>query len=134
MIKASVVEKVGALDDKIFMYIEDTEICYRIKDHGYGVFYVPHSEITHFGGKSSSTEDHRMLKEYTLSRLYFYKKCYGRFKSYTLKAIILIDMLIKMLAIWLVKYQPEMQQLQTRYTKLVEKNECKSYGPLYRIE
>jgi hypothetical protein len=127
MIKASVIEEVGPLDDNIFMYIEDTEICFRMKSNGYGIYYIPHGEITHFGGKSSATEDHRMLKEYTLSRLYFYKKCYGKIKTYALKSIILTDMLIKMTTIWFFRYQSEMQQLQTRYKKSVDNNENQSY-------
>jgi GT2 family glycosyltransferase len=127
MIKASVIDRVGPLDDKIFMYIEDTEICYRIRANGYGVYYVPQGEIVHFGGKSSATDDKRMLMEYTRSRLYFYRKCYGNIKTYALKSIILTDMLFKMMTIWFVKYQMEMQQLQTRYTNTVDSDEYPSY-------
>lgn len=127
MMKASVIEKVGPLDEKIFMYIEDTEICYRIKASGYGVYYVPQGEIVHFGGKSSATDDQRMLMEYTRSRLYFYSKCYGALKTYALKSIIITDMLFKMLTIWFVQYQKEMQQLQTRYLNTADIKETTSY-------
>ena len=44
MIKASVIDKVGSLEDKIFMCIEVTEICYRIKDNGCGVYYMYYDE------------------------------------------------------------------------------------------
>jgi len=115
MLKTSVINKVGALDDNIFMYIEDTEMCHRIKANGYGVYYLPGCEITHFGGKSSETNDHRMLFEYTRSRLYFYRKCYGVFNTCALKIIIIIDMLFKMTLVWIAAPQREMQQLQTRY-------------------
>jgi GT2 family glycosyltransferase len=115
MMKTSVIEKVGPLDDKIFMYIEDTEMCYRIKANGYRVYYIPHGKIVHFGGKSSATNDQHMLMEYTRSRLYFYRKCYGRFSTYALKSIIIAHMLSKMVTIWFSKHQLEMQQLQTRY-------------------
>ena len=127
MIKASVIERIGPLDGKIFMYIEDTEMCYRIKAKGYGVYYVPYGEIIHFGGKSSATDDQRMLREYTRSRLYFYRKYYGNFKTFALKAIIIADMLFKMMTIWFVKYQREMQQIQTRYMTTVHKDEYPPY-------
>lgn len=127
MIKTAVLAKVGPLDDKIFMYIEDTEICYRIKSNGYGVYYVPQGEIVHFGGKSSATDDQRMLMEYTRSRLYFYRKCYGKLMTYALKSIIIADMLFKMVTVWFDKHQGEMQQLQTRYSATLENNEYPSY-------
>ena len=127
MMKASVVHEVGPLDDKIFMYIEDTEMCHRIRTNGYCVYYVPHGEIVHFGGKSAATEDQRMLMEYTRSRLYFYRKCYGNLSTIALKLIISLDMLVKMIVVWIVKYQKEMQQLQTRYAKISENNIRQSY-------
>jgi GT2 family glycosyltransferase len=127
MMKASVVHEVGPLDDKIFMYIEDTEMCHRIRASGYCVYYVPHGKIVHFGGKSAATEDQRMLMEYTRSRLYFYRKCYGNLSTFALKLIISLDMLFKMIVVWIVKYQQEMQQLQTRYAKISENNSRQSY-------
>lgn len=116
MLRKSVIEKVGPLDDKIFMYIEDTEICHRLSINGYGVYYVPGGTIIHLGGKSSATNDQRMLYEYTRSRLYFYRKCYGNTKTNLLKTILVFDFIFKMLVIWFVKYKNEMQQLQTRYS------------------
>jgi GT2 family glycosyltransferase len=46
-------EKVGGLDAGFFMYSEDTDWCYRIKQHGGSVWYCPESTITHYGGGSS---------------------------------------------------------------------------------
>jgi len=46
-------EKVGGLDSGFFMYSEDTDWCYRIKQHGGSVWYCPESTITHYGGGSS---------------------------------------------------------------------------------
>lgn len=114
MIKGDVIDNVGMLDDNIFMYIEDTEICFRIKQHGYKIFYLPFGQIIHYGGKSSATADKRMLKEYTRSRIYFYKKCYGYFMSLMLKSIIIVNMLIKMVLIWFEKPDNELTKLKSR--------------------
>jgi GT2 family glycosyltransferase len=127
MLRASLIARLGPLDDKIFMYIEDTEICYRISTNGHGVFYVPYGEIIHFGGKSAATDDQRMLLEYTRSRLYFYRKYYGSYKTFALKAIIIVDMLVKMLTIWFLKYRSEMQQIQTRYKNTDHSEKSVSY-------
>lgn len=131
MIKGDVIEKVGMLDDNIFMYIEDTEICYRIKKHGYKVFYLPFGQIIHYGGKSSSTADSKMLREYTRSRIYFYKKCYGPAMSLMLKGIVIADMLINMVFIWFEEPDREMKKLQTRYKNdSSEDNDKEPYASL----
>jgi GT2 family glycosyltransferase len=130
MIKGDVIDKVGMLDDNIFMYIEDTEICFRIKKYGYKIFYLPLGQIIHHGGKSTATADKKMLEEYTRSRIYFYKKCYGYFLSLMLRIVIIIDMLIKMVLIWFKKPGNEMNKLQTRYknndNKENDKEQCVS--------
>lgn len=122
MLRKTAIDKVGMLDDKIFMYIEDTEICYRMKQNGYGVYYVPKGQIIHYGGKSSGTADQRMLYEYNRSRLYFYKKCYGKIKTIILKSIIVADMLVNMFIIFFTNPRKEMAQLQTRYKNEVDSN------------
>lgn len=115
MVKKVVIDKVGPLDDKIFMYIEDTEWCFRIKKSGYGIHYVPTGKVLHYGGKSAETIDQRMLFEYSRSRLYFYGKAYGLFQKSVLKMIIVTDMVIKSLFVWFSMPKLEMKQLQSRY-------------------
>lgn len=132
MLRKSAIETVGPLDDKIFMYIEDTEICHRLSINGYGVYYVPEGKIIHFGGKSSETNDQRMLYEYTKSRLYFYRKCYGNLKTLLFKIILITDLIFKMIAVWFVKYKKEMQQLQTRYSSTTAENEELSYAATFQ--
>lgn len=41
MIKRSVVEKVGLLDERFFMYLEDTDWCRRANNLGYKVYFLP---------------------------------------------------------------------------------------------
>lgn len=41
MIKRSVVEKVGLLDERFFMYLEDTDWCRRANDLGYKIYFLP---------------------------------------------------------------------------------------------
>lgn len=57
MFKKGVFEKVGLLDEKIFMYMEDTEICYRVLRAGFKIHYLSNAKIIHWGGKSSLQTD-----------------------------------------------------------------------------
>lgn len=53
MLKREVYTKTGGFDESIFMYGEEVELCKRIKDLGYKMFYVPEFFITHLDKASS---------------------------------------------------------------------------------
>ena len=48
------VAKVGLMDERFFLYFEDTDWCYRMKQHGKQVWYVPESEMVHLYERSSA--------------------------------------------------------------------------------
>jgi len=53
MLKREVFEKVGGIDEKYFMYGEEMEWMYRIKQAGFAVWYSPTGSATHLLGASS---------------------------------------------------------------------------------
>jgi len=55
MIRKEALDKVGLLDETFFMYGEDLDICYRVKQAGWKIYYVPDTEIIHFKGESTKT-------------------------------------------------------------------------------
>jgi len=50
----SVYTEIGGFDERFFMYGEDLDLCRRVQEHGYEVWYYPKTQIVHFKGKSSS--------------------------------------------------------------------------------
>jgi len=55
MLRKEVLDRIGYLDDDFFMYGEDLDLCYRIKEAGWKIHYVPATEIIHFKGESTKT-------------------------------------------------------------------------------
>ena len=49
-------QNVGGFTESFFMYAEDMDLCYKVRKNCGGVFHVPHSEIVHHGGGSSSNQ------------------------------------------------------------------------------
>lgn len=49
----SVLNKVGLLDERFFMYGEDIDLSYRILQGGYEVHYIPDTTIIHYKGEST---------------------------------------------------------------------------------
>ncbi len=91
------VAQIGGLDERIFMYAEDVDWCYRFHQAGWEVWYIPQVPIIHYGGQSSKRRRGRMEAELYRSRVYFFRKHYGRPTAFCLKAFIYAMTLPKML-------------------------------------
>ncbi len=46
-------EQVGKFSEDYFMYTEDIDLCYKIKQAGYLNYYLPEAKVIHHGGGSS---------------------------------------------------------------------------------
>ncbi len=78
MIKRSVIDGIGLLDERLFLFFEDIEWCARARDAGWSVMYNPEVSVLHSGGKSVSKMEVRAALEYRRSQMIFYKTRYGR--------------------------------------------------------
>ena len=53
LLRASVLERIGLLDEEYFMYGEDIDLSYRIIKEGYKNYFYPHTTIIHYKGEST---------------------------------------------------------------------------------
>ena len=70
------IDEVGMLDENIFMYFEDDDWCYRMKQRGWRVYFVPQAQAVHLFGKSIERVRHRISVQSVASKYYFYRKHY----------------------------------------------------------
>jgi GT2 family glycosyltransferase len=56
LVRKSVIESVGGFDERFFMYSEETDWQYRIRQAGWLIWFVHDAEVTHLGGASGGTE------------------------------------------------------------------------------
>ena len=54
LVRREALEKVGAMDERFFLYFEDIDWCNRMKRHGWSVYYAPGSVMTHTYERSSA--------------------------------------------------------------------------------
>ncbi len=78
LIRRSVMEKIGLLDESFFMYGEDIDWCWRCKEAGFQVWYYPKTKITHFKGSSSKKTPFKALAWFHEAMWVFYRKHYSR--------------------------------------------------------
>lgn len=67
MIKKEVLEKIGLLDDRYFLYYEDADLNERVKRGGYKVYYVPAAKLIHINAASTGGAGN-VLHDYFLTR------------------------------------------------------------------
>lgn len=104
MARREAIEKVGRLDERIFMYAEDVDWCYRFYRAGWEVWYLPQAPIIHYGGQSTKKRQGRMEAELYRGRVYFFAKHYGRAATFGLKTLIYATTLPKILGHRLLRF------------------------------
>ncbi len=87
VVRREAVERVGGLDEAMFMYFEDNDWCRRMRQAGWQVWYDPASEVVHIGG-ASLNQNPEARAAYYRSLAYFYRKHYGRLAGAAMSAIV----------------------------------------------
>ena len=72
--RAEALNEVGFLDETFFMYGEDIDLCYRIKEGGWKIVYYGESKITHLKGASSKKQKFKLIYEFYRAMYIYYKK------------------------------------------------------------
>src|SRR3989339_805460 len=98
LVRREAIEEVGAMDERFFMYAEETDWCYRFKQAGYKVLYTPVPSIIHFGGQSSKKVSQMALQVHA-SVLFFIRKHKGRLQ-YAVACLLTSLFFIVRLPVW----------------------------------
>jgi GT2 family glycosyltransferase len=88
LVRREAYEQTGLLDERFFMYAEETDWCLRFKRMGWKVLYAPFGEIIHLGRASSRKNKGAMALQLKGSILLFIKKHRSRL-SYSAACLII---------------------------------------------
>ncbi len=88
MVKRSIFEKVKGFNESYFMYIEDMDLCYRVKKEGYEIYNTPFARVRHLGQGSTN-------KAFAIVHIFeglqiFYKQQRSAFEYYAVKLLLFI--------------------------------------------
>jgi len=90
VIRKEILCKLNGLDENFFMHFEDIDLCLRIGNLGYKLFYVHNSKIVHLKGQSSKLRSKKVIEDYNASLKYYYKKNYEKKKSFLSNILVYI--------------------------------------------
>lgn len=77
MVRREAMEQAGLLDEDFFMYGEDLDWSYRIKAHGWTVYYNPAATVLHYKRESAKQRPVKTISEFYRAMLIFHKKHYA---------------------------------------------------------
>jgi O-antigen biosynthesis protein len=80
--RLSLFHEIGGFDETFFMYGEDLDLCWRVKEKGYAVWYDPHTQIIHFKGRSSAKMSFASRKAFYEAMVIFSRKYRHLHKSF----------------------------------------------------
>jgi GT2 family glycosyltransferase len=75
-VRKRIFEQIKGFDPDFFLYMEENDLCLRIREQGYKVFYNPQGKIIHLSGRSIKNNWKRKRLYYQSQNL-FYQKHYS---------------------------------------------------------
>jgi GT2 family glycosyltransferase len=97
MVRREAMEQVGLLDEDYFLFLEETDWCYRMKRAGWKIYHLPQAEIYHSQGKSVEAKKEKAKLEYYRSRYHFFKKNKGDLQWFVLLIGLMIRLWIELI-------------------------------------
>jgi len=102
LVRRETIEEVGLLDENFFMYYEDADWCYRMREKGWKVFYFPLFEVFHYVGKSAGKFNYKSFIEKYKSMYYYFWKRGGRIALFLLHLIVFTGLSLRLMGLLMI--------------------------------
>jgi len=103
MLRREIVYKTGLLDENFFLYGEEIDWCYRIKNEGYKIVYNPNGEVIHYKGASSSQNKIRSFYEFYRSMFVFHEKHFSPQSSLAVNIFVKVGIILRAISLFILK-------------------------------
>jgi GT2 family glycosyltransferase len=81
LIRREVFERIGLMDQRFFVYVEDTDFCYRAKAAGIKLLYFPAATLLHKASSlTGGVESEFVVRSLTRNQIYFLLKHFGMWR------------------------------------------------------
>ncbi len=98
--RREVIAAVGLLDERFFLYSEETDWCLRIQRAGWRIAYYPGATVVHLEGSSTALDKPRTSFLLYHSKLLYFEKHHGRAQAQLLRLGYVLLAPIKALKAW----------------------------------
>jgi GT2 family glycosyltransferase len=87
MVRREVMEKVGPLDERFFLYGEEKDWCWRMREAGWKTLFLPDAEVVHHG-RASSRQNPDAIAHLHRGQVLFLRKHYGPARRLLLRGLL----------------------------------------------
>ncbi|HVQ36733.1 MAG TPA: glycosyltransferase family 2 protein [Pyrinomonadaceae bacterium] len=97
MLRRAALDEVGLFDEAFFMYSEEEDLCFRLRQRSWAICYSANGTARHHGGASTSQNKADMLRHFYASQMLFLSKHRGRsagLYAMSMKTILLFKSLL----------------------------------------
>ena len=99
LVRRETFNQIGYMDERFFAYQEDADYCYRARQAGWQIYYLPQARIIHYGGMGGSrVQPYRSIYEWHRSYFLFYRKNYARDYFFLFNGLYYAAMFFKLIA------------------------------------
>lgn len=114
IVRRALCEQMGFLDENLFLFAEDVDLCWRVRTRGYQVYFVPHVHIVHHRGQSVarsrvSEVSGAILLARFCNRRYLLRKHFGATKAVVYPVVVILDVLRRLVQGAFVRSEREAQ-------------------------
>ena len=103
LVRQQAIQKVGLMDERFFMYAEETDWCYRFKQARRKILFTSDAEIVHSGGQSTKQMASEMTLQLRGGTLQFMHKHHSRLE-YKLACLLVWLFFVVRIPPWFAKY------------------------------
>jgi GT2 family glycosyltransferase len=115
LVRREVFENAGKFDSDFNAYVEEVDLCFRIKKLGYKIFYLPGWRIMHLGSATNSSENAFI---YELKNLkVFYKKHFPSWQMPILNLLLKLGVTLRIIVFGIIN--PSLSKIYVKAIKSV---------------
>jgi len=100
LVRREAIEQIGVMDERFFMYGEETDWCYRFYKAGWKILFTPGASIIHLHGASTKQRKPEMTLQLRGSILLFCRKHKGSL-AYSLACLLIASFFFLRVPYWL---------------------------------
>jgi len=95
ILRKNILETIGLFDEGMFVYFEECDLFYRIRNAGGKIMYTPDATIYHHAGGSSSMALQKSVTYYLTSQEYYLKKNLSLRRVFPFRASVMVSAFVK---------------------------------------
>lgn len=96
LVRRTIFAAVGLLDERLFLYSEEPEWCWRVRRAGWRVRYIPAAEVRHHEGTSTGQNIAVRQRAFAVSKAHLMRKLYGPTAGRLTRAILVTDQSVRL--------------------------------------